>query len=384
MSKDTKCCLIGMQANQTAPYIILQYGEDADIIKAVSSQELEELSSRNAMLVQVSPNIKLPLEEYADLHLSTLQVTLAHPFILWDILSALICESAEFKVPNIPNRVFKFADISFSMKTDEVSISYFENGTKQVYVLWSTPSLNMPTSDGSILVKCSDRLKQKILGSSQSAEEIAGATRYFSSGSEEKFFSVNLSHMTCAWDTSYCLKRFHTAELSALVSYYEINKAIATGYDLANMLLSDKNVMPEQVFSHTAGKSRLSTSGISFRLAAFFPNAIKIAEMFSNRREDVVSIINSHLADKAQALMSFILSSIPDTINTYYLKVICNTVVESYLANCRNIDISLLQRDITDAACRIFQYKMAYTNPVLRIPDTIPFQDGRLLIYKGG
>lgn len=383
------CFLIATQTNTDAQFILLQLGDDNDCIFAVSLDGLismckqEEIKLCNTTLADIQSG-KLPqdIAEYSELQLSARPLILEHPCNLWVILDLLIQENAKFKIPGLPNRVFTFSDISFSMKTDEVSISYYDKDKKVTYVLWSTPKLDAISDCGSILVSCSSQLKQKILGKSKAAHAVADTTSYFSASTDDNFFMINLSHLTCTWDTRYCLKRFHRAELSSLLSMYEHYRAITAGIDLAEAFKSTTALAMNSLFSHINGKSLSSSSTVSFVVALNFPDILKMGVLLQSNREEVTKICNSD--NSLFKLKSYILSNMQGVIDNSYLNTICGSFISALQNQNDSQSLESIQATTTGLACRIFQYKMAYVNPVISVPSKVPFKDGTLLIYKGG
>lgn len=379
------CFLLATQTNKSLPYVILKLGTDADTICAVSRDELismcldGSIKLCNATIAEVKSGLfKAPLEEYSELQLDEYNMQLEHPYILWDILEKLILEDAKFKLSG-NDRIFSFSDLSFSMKTDEVSISFYNNDVKETKALWSTPKIDAPSSCGAIMISCSEQLKEKIIGQSKTAAATANATAYFSTGTMENFFMLNLSHLTCMWDTRYCLKRFHVAELSGLLSLYEEYKAMAAGYDLAVAFQSEASA-PSDLFSHVNGKSKTSSSSIAFVIALCLPDILSIANALCSNRDTVTKICHS---GSLHQLKSFILTQISGTMDNRYLDILCQTFIQ-IMQGKSLMSIQNIQTIVTDLACRIFQYKMAYMNPIISVPANVPFTEGRLLIYKGG
>lgn len=391
MRTKVPCCfLIATQANPKAPYVLLKSMEDADYICSISKELLME-SMRNGALNLVNVTlaelesgvIKAPLEDYSEIYIDEEPLKLEHPYILWDLLDLLIKEGAKFRLPHISDRIFSFKDISFSMKTDEVSISYYEAGEKHTYILWSTPSLSAPSDCGAIYVKCSDSLKSKILGDSQAAKAVATATSYFSQDISEDFFLWNMSHMTCLWDTKYCLQRFHAAELAGLLTQLELHKATIAGYDIANTFLHNFEVRPEYLFSHVTGKSSNSSAMVSFVISNHFPDALQIASFIQSLGIQVWKLLEGRSKEESSHLLQTkILAEVPQVVDNCYLKPLCDSFVSKV---SRDADMQEeVQQNLARLACRVFQYKMAYLNPVIRVPNSIVFTDGRLTICRGG
>lgn len=391
MKTKVPCCfLIATQANPRAPYVLMKTMEDADYICSISKESLAEaiqnetLNLVNASLAELKSGvIKVPLEDYSEIYIDEEPLKLEHPYILWDLLDLLIQEDAKFRLPNMPDRTFSFKDISFSMKTDEVSISYYEAGEKHTYILWSTPSLSAPSNCGAIYVQCSDTLKCKLLGNSQAAKAVATATSFFSQDISEDFFLWNMSHMTCLWDTKYCLQRFHAAELAGLLTQLELHKATIAGYDIANTFLHNFEVRPEYLFSHVTGKGVGTSTMISFTITNHFPDALQIASYIQSHGTKVLSILEKHSKEESsQCLREQIYEAVPHVVNNCYLEYLCNSFVSKVSGDTDVQDN--VQQNLARLACRVFQYKMAYLNPVIRVPKSIDFPEGRLSICKGG